>query len=129
LESLLAAHEQGRQTEKPPHDIAAAYLVQQGDTSANASLIPNTRLDHYEIRSLLGKGGMGEVYLAEDLRLHRKVALKILPAAVAADRDRMRRFMQEAMAAAALNHPHIAHIYEKSERAKHTLHRHRTHRR
>src|SRR5882724_253220 len=55
---------------------------------------------------------MGEVYLAEDTRLHRKVALKILPAAVASNRDRMRRFVQEAQAAAALNHPNIAHIYE-----------------
>src|SRR4029077_18729348 len=69
----------------------------------------------YEIRSKIGKGGMGEVYLAEDTRLHRKVALKILPAAVASNRDRMRRFEQEATAAAALNHPYIAHIYEIGE--------------
>jgi eukaryotic-like serine/threonine-protein kinase len=55
---------------------------------------------------------MGEVYLAEDAQLHRKVALKVLPAAVASNRDRMRRFVQEAQAAAALNHPNIAHIYE-----------------
>jgi eukaryotic-like serine/threonine-protein kinase len=113
LESLLAAHQQGAYTEKPPDDIAAGYLAQKGGSSASvASLAPNTRLDHYEIRSLLGKGGMGEVYLAEDLRLHRQVALKVLPAGVAASRDRMRRFEQEAQAAAALNHPHIAHIYE-----------------
>ncbi|CAN5679532.1 hypothetical protein BH20ACI3_BH20ACI3_10960 [soil metagenome] len=58
---------------------------------------------------------MGEVYLAEDLRLHRKVALKILPADVVAKHDRMRRFNQEATAAAALNHPSIAHIYEIGE--------------
>ncbi len=58
---------------------------------------------------------MGEVYLAEDSRLHRKVALKILPAEMAANQDRMRRFMQEATAAAALNHPNIAHIYEIGE--------------
>src|SRR2546421_1925149 len=55
---------------------------------------------------------MGEVYLAEDTRLHRKVALKILPAELAVNKDRMRRFEQEAQAAAALNHPNIAHIYE-----------------
>jgi serine/threonine-protein kinase len=58
---------------------------------------------------------MGEVYLAEDSRLHRKVALKILPAEMAANQDRMRRFKQEATAAAALNHPNIAHIYEIGE--------------
>jgi len=116
LESLLAAHEQrAAYTEKPPDDIAAGMFLAQHDIGAAASLPPNTRIDRYEIRSLLGKGGMGEVYLAEDLRLHRKVALKILPAEVAADRDRMRRFEQEATAAAALNHPHIAHIYEIGE--------------
>src|SRR5438477_1569214 len=118
LESLLAAHEQrAAYTEKPPDDIAAGlYLAQQDNSAAGAaSLAPHTRIDRYEIRSLLGKGGMGEVYLAEDLRLHRKVALKILPAEVAVDRDRMRRFEQEATAAAALNHPHIAHIYEIGE--------------
>ncbi|HKZ01874.1 MAG TPA: serine/threonine-protein kinase, partial [Pyrinomonadaceae bacterium] len=58
---------------------------------------------------------MGEVYLAEDSRLHRKVALKILPSEMAANQDRMRRFKQEATAAAALNHPNIAHIYEIGE--------------
>ena len=58
---------------------------------------------------------MGEVYLAEDTRLHRKVALKILPADLASNKDRMRRFEQEAQAAAALNHPNIAHIYEIGE--------------
>src|SRR5467141_5083302 len=59
---------------------------------------------------------MGEVYLAEDSRLHRKVALKILLTELAANKDRMRRFEQEAKAAAALNHPNIAHIYEIGER-------------
>ena len=74
-----------------------------------------TKLERYEIISQLGAGGMGEVYLAEDTRLHRKVALKILPAEVASHRDRMRRFLQEATAAASLNHPNIAHIYETGE--------------
>jgi serine/threonine protein kinase/TolB-like protein/Tfp pilus assembly protein PilF len=75
-------------------------------------LAPQTRLGRYEIRFLLGVGGMGEVYLAHDTSLNRKVALKVLPAEVAANEDRMRRFKQEATAAASLNHPNIAHIYE-----------------
>jgi serine/threonine protein kinase len=79
------------------------------------SLKSGTRLGRYEIREKIGAGGMGEVYLAEDTRLHRKVALKILPADLASNQDRMRRFDQEATAAAALNHPHIAHIYEIGE--------------
>jgi serine/threonine protein kinase len=75
----------------------------------------STRLGPYEVISPLGSGGMGEVYLAEDSRLHRKLALKILPADLASDRNRMHRFHQESMAAASLNHPHIAHIYEIGE--------------
>jgi serine/threonine protein kinase len=79
------------------------------------SLSSGTKLGRYEIRSKIGAGGMGEVYLAQDTQLGRKVALKILPAELAAKHDRMRRFEQEAKAAAALNHPNIAHIYEIGE--------------
>src|SRR5437016_730392 len=79
------------------------------------TLAPGTKLGRYEIRSKIGEGGMGEVYLAEDVQLRRRVALKILPADLAANQDRMRRFKQEAQAAAALNHPNIAHIYEIGE--------------
>jgi serine/threonine protein kinase len=75
-------------------------------------LPPGTHLGRYEIRSQLGAGGMGEVYLAQDTKLDRKVALKILPAALSANQDRMRRFRQEAKAASALNHPNIITIYE-----------------
>src|SRR6266849_10921053 len=81
----------------------------------SSSFPPGTHLGRYEIRSKLGAGGMGEVYLAQDTTLDRTIALKILPADLAANQDRMRRFTQEATAAAALNHPNIAHIYEIGE--------------
>jgi serine/threonine protein kinase/dipeptidyl aminopeptidase/acylaminoacyl peptidase len=79
------------------------------------SLDAGTKLGRYEILSQLGKGGMGEVYLAKDLKLDRLVALKVLPAELALSRERMLRFVQEARAAAALNHPNVAHIYEIGE--------------
>ena len=69
-----------------------------------------TKLGRYEIRSKIGAGGMGEVYLAEDEKLDRKVAIKILPSDVSSNQERMRRFVQEAKAAAAVNHPNIAHL-------------------
>src|SRR5215468_156771 len=73
---------------------------------------PGTKLGRYEIRSKLGEGGMGEVYLAQDTRLDRTVAIKVLPADLAHDQSRMRRFVQEARTASALSHPNVAHIYE-----------------
>ena len=76
------------------------------------SLAAGTKLGRYEIRSKIGEGGMGEVYLSQDMKLDRKVALKILPAELAANQDRMRRFVLEAKAASALNHPNILTIYE-----------------
>ena len=75
-------------------------------------LSPGTRLSRYEIRSKLAEGGMGEVYLAFDSELNRTVALKVLHQAVAANEQRARRFIQEAQAASALNHPHILTIHE-----------------
>src|SRR6202048_3366997 len=79
------------------------------------TLGPGTKLGRYEIRAKIGEGGMGEVYLAQDRKLDRKVALKILPPDVASHRDRMSRFVQEAKAASALNHPNIITIYEIDE--------------
>ena len=76
------------------------------------ALAPGTRLGSYEILSLIGAGGMGEVYRARDPRLDRDVAIKVLPAAFSADRDRLHRFELEARAAAALNHPNILTVHE-----------------
>jgi serine/threonine protein kinase len=75
-------------------------------------LAPSTRLGPYEILSLLGAGGMGVVYKARDTRLNRIVAIKVLSAEKVSDLDRKRRFMQEAQAASALNHPGIITIYD-----------------
>ena len=79
------------------------------------SLSPGTRLGSYEVLSLLGAGGMGEVYKARDTKLGREVALKVLPEEFALDADRLARFAREAQVLAALNHPHIAHVYGVEE--------------
>ena len=76
------------------------------------TLETGTRLGPYEILAPLGAGGMGEVYRARDARLSREVAIKVLPAAVASDPERLKRFEKEARAASALNHPSIVTIYD-----------------
>src|ERR1035438_6260423 len=76
------------------------------------TLTPGTKLDGYEILGPLGAGGMGEVYCASDATLKRKVAIKVLPAFVSQDPDRLRRFQKEAQAAAALNHPNILAVHQ-----------------
>ena len=81
-------------------------------------LPPGTQLSHYSIVSMLGEGGMGQVYLAEDLQLRRKVALKMLSPQLTGNEHGLRRFEQEAYAASALNHPNILTIYEFGQAGK-----------
>jgi serine/threonine protein kinase len=76
------------------------------------TLKPGVRVGDYEVRKLIGSGGMGEVYQARDLRLARNVAIKVLPSFLTNDPDRLSRFEQEARAAAALNHPNILAVYQ-----------------
>ena len=76
-------------------------------TRTHLVLSAGTRVSHYKIIDRIGAGGMGEVFLAEDTKLHRRVALKFLPAHCAGDEDMKRRFLREAEAAASLNHPNI----------------------
>src|SRR5579862_9884893 len=80
-------------------------------------LSPGTRLGPYEVLAPIGAGGMGEVYRARDTKLDREVAIKVLPAALAQDPERLARFEREAKVLAALNHPNIAQIYGVEERA------------
>jgi serine/threonine protein kinase len=108
VESLIASHEQsGDFIDQPAFEAAASLLVNE-----KAELNPGQTVGSYEVISFLSRGGMGEVYLAEDKRLGRKVALKLLPASFTTDADRLRRFEQEARSASALNHPNIITIYE-----------------
>ena len=99
VESLLAADDEARTSflESPPPRLQVPKGARLGD---------------YEIQSLLGAGGMGEVYRARDLRLRRDVAVKVLPSFFSSDKERLRRFEQEAQAAAALNHPNILAVFQ-----------------
>ena len=82
-----------------------------------------TRLGPYEILSSLGAGGMGEVYKAKDTRLHRSVAVKVLPPELSSDAERRSRFEREARAASALNHPNITTVYDIGQDEGNALHR------
>src|SRR6266581_3983152 len=79
------------------------------------SIAAGTILGHYEVRSQLGAGGMGEVYLAEDTQLARRVALKLLPTEIISDERARKRLVREARAAASLDHPNICSVYEVGE--------------
>jgi serine/threonine protein kinase/Tol biopolymer transport system component len=108
VESLLAARDRaGDYFATPAMDVAAGLLAEE-----NYPSLAGQSLSHYQVLSLIGAGGMGEVYLAEDTRLRRKVALKLLPWRFTQDADRARRFEREARAASSLNHPNIITIFE-----------------
>ena len=104
VESLLAAHERDSAFMSEP----VGHLIPDD----KPILVSGQRLEHYEVIAPLGKGGMGQVYLAVDTRLRRKVAIKLLPASYTNDADRIMRFEQEAQTASALNHPNIVTIHE-----------------
>ena len=108
VESLITADEQGLSfVDEPAFQLAAGILA-----TDEPELEEGQSLGHYEIIGLLGRGGMGEVYLAKDKLLNRRIALKLLPADYTRNKDRLRRFQQEAQAASALNHPNILTIHE-----------------
>ncbi len=111
VESLLAANEQAKEAEDFLNQPALLVAVQAIADDQAQSLV-GRKLGRYQILSLLGRGGMGEVYLAQDPRLGRKLALKLLPQEFTLDRERVQRFKQEARAASALNHPNIITIFE-----------------
>ncbi len=112
VESLLAAHHK-----QPPDFLQKPIVIDAVQRLAvkQTDLIAGQQLDHYQCIELLGAGGMGEVYLAHDLKLGRKVALKLLPAFFTTDDECVRRLKREARAASALNHPNILTIYEIGE--------------
>ena len=108
VETLLASDSLGWDLiDKPAVEMAAPLLANE-----QPQLTPGQRLSHYQIIRLIGTGGMGEVYLAQDELLKRKVAVKLLPADYTQDKQRLRRFQQEAQSASALNHPNILTIHE-----------------
>jgi predicted ATPase len=111
VEALLAAHERAGDLLDTPVDEAAVAVLARSQVESLAGRM----IGPYKILSRLGRGGMGEIHLARDTRLGRQVALKLLPAHLTGDRERLRRFGGEARAAAALNHPNVTHIYEIGE--------------
>jgi len=108
VESLLSSLDNAESFMETPAVAQVADVIEVETTK----LERGTRLGHYEIIEQIGEGGMGEVYLAKDTRLNRKVALKLLAAHITEDKNRVSRFRQEAFATSALNHPNIVTIYE-----------------
>jgi serine/threonine protein kinase/tetratricopeptide (TPR) repeat protein len=113
--ALIAAHEKGNELLDSPTVAGEGRLFSEKSTQAAALFSQGARLNDYRIVSFLDRGGMGEVYLADDTRLLRKVALKILPPGLSWNPERLRRFKREAYAISGLNHPNIITIYEIGE--------------
>ena len=111
VESFLSAHEQVSGFLDAPEFVASG--ANTGDSSSQFEI--NQPIGHYRIVSLLGRGGMGEVYLAQDTKLHRRVALKLLRASLTKDKQRLKRFEQEACAASALSHPNILTVHDSGQ--------------
>ena len=110
VESLIAANDKSGEFIDQPAYQGASWLSEE-----KVELKPGQKIGTYQVLSFISRGGMGEVYLAQDQRLSRNVALKLLPVSFTTDLDRLRRFEQEARAASALNHPNIITIYEIQE--------------
>src|SRR6476619_2434221 len=108
VESLLTSHERAENFIEVPAFEVAPELV----TNDKAGALVGKLIGHYRIESLIGVGGMGEVYLARDERLGRKAALKLLPDNLTIDEAQLSRFKNEARSASALNHPNILTVYE-----------------
>lgn len=118
VEALLKSHEESGFVDEPAYAAAANLIVddQQIEQHPEAGVFQaGQKIGRYRINSLLGEGGMGRVYLAEDTKLRRKVSLKFLSKAITRDHEKLLRFEQEARAASALNHPNILTIYEFGE--------------
>jgi serine/threonine protein kinase len=115
VESLLRARDQADGFIAGRMAAAVAEIAAQHQSASLVGPPAGGSFGHYRTLSMIGAGGMGHVYLAEDTRLGRKVALKLLPATFTQDQDRVRRFKQEARAASSLNHPNILTIHEIGE--------------